>query len=91
MESNAIWYFVAAAVAAGFGMAIGTLSTARAQGNALSEAMKGIARQPESAKSMQTPLVLGLAFIEALTLYVLLVIIFLLFPFTQNVMKLLGH
>jgi len=88
----AIWFFIAVVVTAGFGIAIGTIATAISQGNALSKAVEGISRQPESSGSITTTLIIGLAFIESLTIYVLVIALILLFanPFTEHVLKLAG-
>ncbi len=48
-----------AAVASAFGL-----------GRAVSAAMEAIARQPEAAGQIQTAMIIGCAFIEALTIYV---------------------
>jgi len=90
MESNVVWYFVAAAAAAGFGMAIAAYGVASGQSHALVKAMEGIARQPESAKSMFLPLLLGLAFMEVLGLLTFGIIFFILFPLTDKVVGLLS-
>ncbi len=68
-ESVASSGAMAAAIAIGlaaFGGAIG-------QGNAAAAALKGIARNPGSADQVFTPLLLGLAFIESLVIYALLI------------------
>ena len=55
---------------AAFGSALGL---ARAVGNA----MDAIGRQPEASNKIQTAMIIGCAFIEALTIYALLTVIFL--------------
>ena len=75
------WTEIAAALALTFaagGCGIG-------QGIAVGKAVEGIARQPEATKPIQTNMILGLAFIESLTIYALLVSLILLFvnPFTK--------
>ena len=44
-------------------------------------ALRGIARNPEAANEIQTSMVLGLAFIEAIAIYALVVALTLLFVF----------
>jgi F-type H+-transporting ATPase subunit c len=58
---------------AGLAVAISTLCPALAQGNAASKAMEAIARQPEAAGEIRTTLLISLAFMEALTIYGLLI------------------
>ena len=48
-----------------------------AQGLAASKALEGMARQPEVAGEIRTTMILALAFMEALTIYGLLVAILL--------------
>ena len=65
-------YGSALALAAGLALPIAVVGVALAQGRAASAAFEGMARQPESAGRLQTAMIIGLAFIEALALYVLL-------------------
>ncbi|MGD0622978.1 MAG: ATP synthase F0 subunit C [Thermacetogeniaceae bacterium] len=62
---------IALAVAIVMGMA--TLGPAFGQGMAAAKAMEGIARQPEVAGELRTTLIIALAFMEALTIYGLLI------------------
>jgi F-type H+-transporting ATPase subunit c len=61
------------ALAAGLGLGIAALGTALGQGRATAAAMESIGRNPNSADRIQTPLIIGLALMEALTLYALVV------------------
>lgn len=54
-------------------LAIAAFSGAMAQGRAVSSGLEGIARNPEASGKIQTNLIVGLAFIESLTIYALLV------------------
>lgn len=63
---------------AGLAVAIATLCPALGQGNAAARAMEAIARQPEAAGEIRTTLLISLAFMEALTIYGLLIAILLL-------------
>ena len=64
---------------AAFALAIAALGAALAQGNATGKALESIARQPEARGPITQSLIVGLAFIESLTLYVLLIAIILIF------------
>lgn len=59
------------------GLAIAALSSAFALGRAVSSAMDAMARQPEAAPKIQMGMIIGCAFIEALTIYALLTVILL--------------
>ena len=65
---------VALSFALPFGLAIAAMASAMALGRAVSSAMDAMARQPEAATKIQTGMVIGCAFIEALTIYALLAI-----------------
>jgi F-type H+-transporting ATPase subunit c len=67
-----------AALAAGLGLGIAALGCGIGQGIGLSAALQGIARNPGAAGKILTPMLIGLAMIESLVIYSL-VISFLLF------------
>ena len=62
------------AITAGFAMAIGSSLCALAQGKAIASAVEGMARNPGAAKAIQLAMLIGLAFIESLALYTLLIV-----------------
>jgi F-type H+-transporting ATPase subunit c len=66
------------AVAANIGVGIAAFGCGLGQGRLGASAMESIGRNPNSANSLFVPMLIGLAFIEALTLYAL-VIAFLLY------------
>ncbi|MBQ2905449.1 MAG: ATP synthase F0 subunit C, partial [Peptococcaceae bacterium] len=61
------------ALAAALAVAIATIGPGLGQGIAASKAMEAIARQPEASGDIRTSLILALAFMEALTIYGLLI------------------
>jgi F-type H+-transporting ATPase subunit c len=61
------------AIAAGFGMALAAFGGALGQGKAASTALDGIARNPGAADKLFTPMIIGLALIESLVIYSLLI------------------
>ena len=60
-------------LAAALAVAIATIGPGIGQGIAASKAMEAIARQPEATGDIRTSLILSLAFMEALTIYGLLI------------------
>ncbi len=60
-------------LAAALAVAIATIGPGLGQGMAAGKAMDAIARQPEAAGDIRTSLILSLAFMEALTIYGLLI------------------
>lgn len=65
-------------LAAALAIAISTIFPAYSQGNATARAMEAIGRQPEAAGEIRTTLIVALAFMEALTIYGLLIALLLL-------------
>ena len=62
------------AIAAGFSMAIASAICGLAQGRATAAAAEALARNPSARPGIQLALILGLALIESLALYTLLII-----------------
>ena len=62
------------AISAAFGMAIASGLCGLGQAKAVASAVEGIARNPGAAKAIQLAMLIGLAFIESLALYTLLIV-----------------
>jgi F-type H+-transporting ATPase subunit c len=60
-------------LAAGLGMAIAAFGGALGQGKAAAAALEGIARNPSASDKLFTPMILGLALIESLVIYSLVI------------------
>lgn len=60
-------------------IAIGVIFPAIAMGRAIAQALEALARQPEAEKSITRTLFIGLAMIESLAIYVLVVVLIILF------------
>lgn len=65
------------ALAAGLGIGIAAFGVALGQGRATAAAMESIGRNPNSADRIFVPMILGLALMEALCLYALVIAFFL--------------
>jgi len=61
------------AIAAGLGLGIAAFAGALAQGRTAAAALEGIARNPGAADKIFTPMILGLALIESLVIYALVI------------------
>lgn len=61
------------AIAAGLGIALAAFGGALSQARAASTALEGIARNPGAADKLFTPMILGLALIESLVIYALII------------------
>jgi F-type H+-transporting ATPase subunit c len=69
-QQHAQWQGISAA----FAMAIASAVCGLAQGKAIASAVEGMARNPGAAKAIQLAMLIGLAFIESLALYTLLIV-----------------
>jgi F-type H+-transporting ATPase subunit c len=65
-------YFSYLALATGLGLPIAVIGAAIGQGLAIYSALQGMARQPEASGTIQTAMIIGLALIESLVIYALL-------------------
>lgn len=66
-----------AALAAGLAIGIAAAGCGLAQGRAAAAALDGIARNPNASDKLFTPMILGLALIESLAIYALVIAIML--------------
>lgn len=92
MEIKALEFFIASVIAAGFGIAIAASFCGIAQGIGLKAAVEGIARNPESSGKVTVTMLIGLAMIESLCIYTLVIALILIYAHPQAAMiaKLLG-
>ena len=65
--------YTGAALAAGFAIGLAALGGTLGQGRATAAALEGISRNPGAASRIQTPMILGLALIESLVLFALVI------------------
>ena len=77
--SSTAWFTIVSTVIAALAIAIGAIGPAFAMGRAISQALDALARQPEAEKSITRTLFIGLAMIESLAIYVLVVVLIILF------------
>ena len=77
--SEANWIVIASTVGSLFAIAIGVIGPAIAMGRAIAQALDALARQPELEKSITRTLFIGLAMIESLAIYVLVIVLIVLF------------
>jgi len=65
------------AIGAGLAIGVAAFGAALGQGRAVGAAMESIGRNPNSADRIQTPMIIGIAFMEALGIYALVIAFFL--------------
>ncbi len=73
------WIHLVSILGAAFAISIGAIAPALAQGRAVAAAMDAIARQPEAASTVSRTLFVGLAMIETMAIYCLVIALLLLF------------
>lgn len=83
MEEKAIEFFIACVTAAGFGIGIAAFGCGIGQGIGLRGAVEGIARNPESSGKVTVTMLIGLALIESLCIYALVIALILIFVHPQ--------
>jgi len=83
------WFALLSTGGALFAIAIGIIFPALAMGRAITQALDALARQPEAEKSITRTLFIGLAMIESLAIYVLVIVLIVLFrnPLLEYVLK----
>lgn len=83
------WLTLVSTGVAVLGIALGVALPASAMGRAIASALDALSRQPESEKSIMRILFIGLAMIESLAIYVLVIVLIVLFrnPLLEYVLK----
>ena len=69
----------ACAIGAGLCMGLGAIGPGIGEGNAVGKALEGMARQPETASTLRTNMILGCAITETTGIYSLLISFLILF------------
>ncbi len=72
-------YYAMLVLACGLAIGLGAFGTGIGQGIGLSKACEGVARNPGASGKITTTLIIGLAMIESLAIYALVVVLILLF------------
>ena len=73
------WIEVASILAAALAVAFGAIGPGLGEGRAVAAALDAIARQPEAANTLSRTLFVGLAMIETMAIYCLVIALLLLF------------
>ena len=74
-------FFSYAVMAAGFGIGIAAFGTGIGQGLAVKSSVEGIARNPEASGKITVTMLIGLAMIESLAIYALVVALIILYAY----------
>jgi F-type H+-transporting ATPase subunit c len=83
------WFALLSTGGALLAIAVGVIFPALAMGRAIAQALDALARQPEAEKSITRTLFIGLAMIESLAIYVLVIVLIVLFrnPLIEYLLK----
>ena len=73
------WVVLGSTAAAALAIALGVMLPAIAMGRAIGQALDALARQPEAERSIMRTLFIGLAMIESLAIYCLVIVLIILF------------
>lgn len=86
METS-ILVAIVSIITAGATMALGSIAPALGEGRAVSTALSSLAQQPDAAKTITRTLFVGLAMIESIAIYCLVISMILIFanPFWNHV------
>ena len=86
-------YFTVSVFAAGFGIAVAAFGGSLGQGMGLKNAVEGIARNPEASGKVTVTLLIGLAMVESLVIYALVISLILIYAHPQSaaIAKLFAH
>jgi F-type H+-transporting ATPase subunit c len=76
--------FYGIVTAAGFGIALAAIGTGLAQGMAIKGAVEGTARNPEASGKITVTMIIGLAMIESLCIYALVIALILLYAYPMS-------
>ncbi len=81
-------FFGYAVMAAGFGIGIAAFGTGIGQGMAVKSSVEGIARNPEASGKITVTMLIGLAMIESLAIYALVIALVVLYA--NPLLRLIG-
>ena len=83
------WFILGSTLAAAAAIVLGAMFPALAMGRAIVQALDALSRQPEAEKAITRTLFIGLAMIESLAIYVLVIVLIILFrnPLLQYLIK----
>ena len=79
MITNEAIIVLGKALGAAICMGVGAIGPALGEGNAVSKALEGMARQPEAASNLRTNMILGCAITETTGIYSLVIALLILF------------
>jgi F-type H+-transporting ATPase subunit c len=76
---SSVWFFALTALGAGLSIGLGAIGAGVGQGIAVGKTQEAMARQPEMSGKLQVNMFIGLAIIESLAIYALVVSLILLY------------
>lgn len=91
MGPEVLQFFIVSVLTAGIGITLSSIGCGLAQGMGLKAAVEGIARNPESSGKVTVAMLIGLAMIESLCIYTLVIGLILIYanPAAETVTKMI--
>lgn len=91
-KSAAVQFYIYSAVAAGLAIAIAAHGCGIGQGMAVRGAVEGIARNPDTSGKVTVTMLIGLAMIESLAIYALVIALILIYanPISSSISTFVG-
>lgn len=83
VSMQAVEFFTLCAIAAGFGMAIAAFGCGIGMGICIKGSVEGVARNPEVSGKILVTMLIGLALIESVAIYTLVVALILIYAHPQ--------
>ncbi|MBW1682603.1 MAG: ATP synthase F0 subunit C [Deltaproteobacteria bacterium] len=92
VKAAGLWVLFGVAIACGIGIGLAALGTGVGMGNAINGALTGTARNPEAGGKIMTTMIIGLALIESLCIYALVICFILVgkIPSLEEMFKIAG-
>ena len=78
-SDSSVWFFALTALGSGLAIGLGAIGAGIGQGIAVGKTQEAMARQPEMSGKLQVNMFIGLAIIESLAIYALVVSLILLY------------
>ena len=92
VKAAGLWVLFGVAIACGIGIGLAALGTGVGMGNAINGALQGTARNPEAGGKIMTTMIIGLALVESLCIYALVICFILVgkIPSLEEMFKIAG-
>ncbi len=93
VQAAGLWIYFGVAIACGLGIGVAAFGTGIGMGNAINGGLTGTARNPEASGKIMTTMIIGLALIESLCIYALVICFIMVFkiPDIEKIVEIAFH